>query len=564
MAEREPGPEQLQQLAAQLAAARDEFRRDVASHSAEKAKLDRREKQIGRLHTAARAEKLRIRNLYRRFLKHMKRKWAAERTGLEAERRNVARERAEADRTAAAAEAYQDRLRNSWEHLNESQRRFLVERQQAEHWLAVQTDTLDHRAQTLSQQEKQFAASIEELESKRQMLKDEIAGLDSRAANARITIEKLELKQSRLLVPADGYAEPFATGLVPLNGGSGSHVGTDAEGLLDDLHSRRQDMDRVRRKIFSARDELERQTTTLDDQRAILTEQVAALVAARELWNSAELATMAEMESLAKALRGKERGMDLREQQLIEAEKLSRDREGELWNLREQLEAWRKTLAALETANLAARDQRWAALGTSQKQQAERENALAGIIGTWSDIREKEREQYTAVLEYLEAETEANANTIAKCEVDRREYAVELARLASLHLALEEQSAGVGPAAQRKMRILTAHWEKHFKRWQKRIETGKAELERTAAETRRLREGLQTGMNRWLDERTPAIDLRLHRDRLRFASEMAESTAIQLPEPANDELVSLNTESDRFSEMLGTKMATPEPAMNEG
>jgi len=564
MAEREPEPVQVHQFMAQLAVAREEFRREVAAHAAEKAKLDRRKKQIARLHTAARAEKIRTRNVYRRFLRQMKRKWSVERLNMEAERQGLARDRREMERRENEASAYNERLQHSWEQLNESQRRFLVERQQTEHWLATQTDTLEHRGQTISQHEKQFAATRHELESQLNSLKMEIAGLDARAANARTTIEQLELKQSRLLVPADGYTDAMTSSLVPLESPKASNNGIDADGLLEDLHTRRQDLDRVRRKIFAARDEIERQTTTLDDQRAILSEQVASLVAARELWNSAELSTLAEMETMAKALRTTERALDIREQQLIEAERLSRERESDLWSLREQLEAWRRTLAAHEAANLAARDQQWAALETERQRHARREQSLGEITANWSEIRAKEREHYLAVIEHLEAERVVFAEACAESERMRQQYADEITAVASMRLALEERDSDGSPAAQRKLRILTAHWEKHFKRWDRKLAERRDSVDIASKRTQELEAGLNDSMVRWFDERLTTMDAKLQRDRDQFQKEMAQlsdNASLQLPARIERELERLNAEIERLSEWIAGEQEVREPAM---
>jgi archaellum component FlaC len=564
MVEREPEPEQIQHLLGQLATAREEFRREVAAHGLEREKLERRKKQTQRLHAAARAERIRTRTLYRRFLRHMKRKWSAERVSVEAERQALERERTGLERREAEADAYNARLRDSWELLAESQRRFLVERQQAEHWIGLQKDTLDHRGETLAQQERQFAAARGELENQLKSLKAEIAGLDARAANARHTIEQLELKQSRLLVPADGFTEPISSTLVPLGHPAPANGEIDADDLLDDLHTRRQDLDRVRRKIFAARDEIERQTTNLDDQRAILSEQVATLVAARELWNSAELTTLAEMETLAKSLRGAERALELREQQLIEAERLSRERESELWTLREQLEAWRRTLAAHEAANLAARDQHWAALETEQQRQAWREQTLGEIAASWAEIRAKERDHYRSVVEHLEAERKSAAEERARAERERSHYAEQILQVASMRLAIEQRDSDETPAARRKLRILAAHWEKHFKRWERRLAAGKASAELSEARCRELEKGLHDRMDRWFEERSNATEARVLRDSERFQSQIERlhgTAAAELPERTERELARLNEEVERLAALIAGAGEVAEPAM---
>jgi len=555
MTETDTSEEQVRELLAQLAAEREAFRREVAQHSTSADKLGRRKKQIHRLHTAARAEKLRIRALYKRFLRHMKRKWAGERIRVENERAVLSRERADLERTANESLEYQNRLYTSWEHLQEAQRRLLVDRQQAEQWIAQQSDSLEHRAQTVAQHERQFAANRDHLESKSQALQSEIAGLEARAANARAAVEQLELRQSRLLVPADGFSDSMSISLLPFDRPVSATASSDAEGLLVDLHSRQQDLDRVRRKIFAARDELARQTTSLDDQRAILSEQVATLVAARELWNAAELATLDDMETLVRSLRAKEHAIEERERRSLDAERLNGERAGELWQLRERLEAWRKALADNETAYLAARDQHAAALEEQQKRLEWREGCLEETAVAWGEIREREREHYLGILQHLESERAETAAVLANAERDRRECAAEIARVASLQLALEE-SAG----DKEKVQSLAANWEKQFEGWEKQIEAAQVRSRRSAADMHHMRLGLERAVNRWFDERSVEIDAK--RVRGRFASE-AEEPDQDIPAIPSEQLARdaemLREEVGRLSAKLGLKKSVEEP-----
>jgi hypothetical protein len=220
------------------------------------------------------------------------------------------------------------------------------------------------------------------------------------------------------------------------------------------------------------REQLDREAEDLADQRAVLSEQVATLAAARDLWRTSEHTTVVELEDLARAVRGREQAAEERERGLADAERESRQREYDLWQLRVKLEGWQAALAAHEVAAAADRDRAGAELDTRREHLTRWETSLESVQRAWAGVREREKEHLHAELQYW---ADARENLVISCaEADRTRdhFLAEAEKLAVRILATEEQ----GGAEPRRVRVIRKRWESHFARFRKELDARKVEL----------------------------------------------------------------------------------------
>ena len=566
-------------LLAQVVQARELFRlerdRETAEAAERSAELDRRSERVQKLREQAKAERTKSRLVYRRFLKRMKTKWSAERKRVEAERGQLSRdqiartsqvERVEKDRERLTSQLddYKQRLYAAWELLAENQRRLLADRQQAEEWLARQTDLLDRRSRELDDQQRKLVDNRATLETRVGSLVTEIAGLEARAMNTRAILRQLEDKRA--------ISDTLA-GTLAVSGTHPSLVALDtptfptgnvheADRLLADLHESNQAVARERAKLAVQRAELDRHTEDLTDQRAILVEQVAALAAARDHWQSNEHTTVVELEGLARAVRSRELAVDDRERELLDAERERRKREYDLWQLRVRLEGWQAALAAHEATAAADRDRADAELDAKRELCTRWQSSLEGVQQAWSTLRDQERAHFLNECAYWSEARERYTTAATEADRARTTFLAEIEKLAARAMAIEEANG----ADARRVRVLRKQWEKHFARQRKALDARKATV--TADQTRtddRLRE-LRSLATEVFDRQTTHSTDRLHTDREALVASLVveeRSHALSLEtarrERGERELAELRAEIDRLSRLL----SEPAPPLDD-
>lgn len=448
----------------------------------DKAKAKRLREAARRLRDAAQKDRRRARALYGRFLKLMKRKWSAERQAVEAERTTLERTRklvaqdakrfaTDHARFTAEADAYQARLQGAWELLTDGQRRLLADRQEAERTVARQQEVLDRRTAEVKAQEQALGSARGRVEARVQDLLAEVARLDVRAAHARAAVQKLEERRGALeagTLPAVevGGIVVGSADLFP------DRVALDeppapVEELMAGLMVQRQDLDRERRSLALARTELERRAGEIADQRAVVAEQVAALVVARQMWQTAECQTVAELEDLARGLSDRSLAIEDRERELECVEAVLRKRADDLDALRVRLEGWQTALSAHEATAAAARDRAEAELQAKRDHLTRWEGALAELCRRWSAARKRDLEKLRDEMARWAEAREAFLAKAAGLEQQQSELAAVAARVAGRDLAVQVAEyrllGGDRPRlARRALRVHRRRWESHF------------------------------------------------------------------------------------------------------
>lgn len=552
-------------LRAELAAARDEFRRERDRDRAEieslRADAERRLERLKATRAEVRAERDKMRATYKRFLKRMKARWSGERAGVASGRAAVDRDRAELARQQEQFHAdrervnehlgeYKRRLYAAWELLAENQRRLLADRQQAETWLAQQSATADRRMRESLEREQRLNDTLTGLEGRRAAATVEIAGLETRAANLRAVVKKLEEQR------AAGEGPPTAPGLVVALDAPLFHPGlhAEAEQLLAGLNENTQAVARERARLAGERTHLDRKATDLDDQRAILAEHVAALAVARQQWQANEHRLLTEMEELARQVRLRELAADDRERGLAEADDRRREQEEHLSHLRVRLEGWQAALAAYEAAAGTDRDRDEHELASRQAELERRAAALEAIRGVWIAMRDEERAVLEAELHAAAADRERLARLTDDADRARLTYLGEAAAVAAAQLAEAEQQ-GKGS---RRLRVLAKRWESRFARYRKeldaRLAAATAECQRADARVRELHAAVIEATTR----HAAATDAQAAADRIRLAEEVHAVPAVLVDETETQAyLQTLRAEIERLSTLLDT--APPEP-----
>jgi chromosome segregation ATPase len=236
-----------------------------------------------------------------------------------------------------------------------------------------------------------------------------------------------------------------------------------------------QELVRERQKLQIAREDLARRETALENEKAILAEQIAALSEARQSWNHAELHNLNELETLTRALKAREHAADERDRQAIIHERRRQDQEQELIQLREKMEAWQNALLEHEHAARQAREQANADLEARKSQILNWEQSVEQIIRSWNELREQERTQLRTELDRWTIARQRYEVALTQLDDTRERYLEETRNAAALALSLEEANPTAGPKADRRMRVLRKKWEKHFDRFRNELDKRRAE-----------------------------------------------------------------------------------------
>jgi chromosome segregation ATPase len=475
----DPREVQLRKLAQELAVAREDFRKQRAKQQAElaeqRAELASRRAEVGQLQAAARADRYRARNLYKRLKARSEAEAAAAVARVAAERVELERreERLTAERDALTTEReefaahtteHQARLQAAWDQLTENQRRLLADREQAEAWIASQTAELDRRGNALDERQTHQGARQAAMEARSATLVAEIAGLEARALNTRSVLKHLEERRARLEVELAGGTAPASNALV-LDATVSASVapGKPVDRLLTELQAGEQQLHRDRAKLSAVEAELVRREGDIGDQRAILAEQVAALMAARQNWQSSELSTVGELESLATALRARELAADERERLIAAADRGRREKEQELWELRTKVETWQSALTDHEASLATHRGRVLADLLEKRQQLVQWEVSLDEVARAWGELRAREQKHLADELADTADTRERYTRRLAEVDKLVEKLSDELNRIAPMALAAEEAVAS-GTVGKRRVKAMRKRWERMFAR----------------------------------------------------------------------------------------------------
>lgn len=485
----------LVELHRQLADGREQLRMDrdeqKRSHSAARARVQQMKAVVRPLHQAARAERRKARQLIRQLeakTEAQQRSVQAERAELERERQTL---REESVRQEARLADTRRRLTEAAELLAENQKRVLADRQEAEAYTAQLERAAAERVRIAEAQQQTFEAGRERLEARAADLMQEIQQLEARATQTRAGLQELEQKRARIAAElTEATVDRPIThvvslpDIVPLDRRSDR----SADQLLNDLHLRERELHREQQQLTGIKAELQARLADLADERAILTEQVAALAVAKEHWQSTEMRTITELETAARAVHAWEQSLALREQEAAALDQRRRKQADDLWQLRVKLEGWQAALLTCEETAAAERERTDADLTARREQLSRWEAGLEQLCKKWIDARYRDRD---AVQQTIDEWTTARIELLseqAKLERAREQTFTEAVRLAAETVAVEQargelEAAPAQPGIQatRRLRVLRRKWDKQFSRYFAELDHRKHALAAEAA-----------------------------------------------------------------------------------
>ena len=459
--------EQFARWAAELADRREEVRQlrakvHAVTDGARKAAGERLA-AVDKLATGLTADRVRVKRLAARFTARLRRKYATDHAGLIAGKKQL---RAEQERFHADAQAHKERLARGWELLTDGQKRLVADRQAADVLIAEERRALDIRAVELDAESAARESNQARVETRVEHLLDEIRRLDARATASRAAVDKLE-RERTTLQPVPPALGPTTT-VVPYPDGIPLVLtpAAAANELLGVLAVREKEMARTEATLDAARRELAVRAAALHDDRLVLAEQLAVIARARQVWQATECQVVAELEDFARGLGRQESVIVSRERQVAAREDAARERAAELESARGKLEGWQALLSGYEAAALADRDRLLAQADAKREHLETWERSLGGLFRRWCGEHESATHALRDELAGWQGERQKLAEAAAELNRERATLAAQATRVAAEAVAAEEAAQSLigsaGPAAERRLRVLRAGWERHF------------------------------------------------------------------------------------------------------
>jgi fused signal recognition particle receptor len=538
-----------------------------------------RQLEAGRHEVAAgKEESQKERDRLRRLRERVKNRWrrhcAAEQQALDQrERRLEAQARQqekERKRLAHDQEALQQqRLRWNGEHeldRRELQAVWTLLQEEQRHWQQRKAqDEARIRAYVaqLEQREAHLAADQQNLEGKRQTLKKEADGLETRIQNQRRRIQEQEQEvvrlnavlqelQGRLAQPEQVVRVELPPLATPEPSDRQTEVIQEAEAALQERVA-----------------ELDALAGDLADQRLHLAEQSHRLAQAQERWERDRDTLTAELDALGRRLQEREHVLEI-------AEARFRQHEDEMHQQRRRLDVWQADLVIQTAAWEGERDRLLA-------DQRNRENLLQKGLATIEHVRRQWQQRHQQSVDRLRAEYAACENLRQEYTVLRQEWQRQNSllgekerHLAQQILAIEQyrqrflqQTANVASGAKKLERLrrrwasLAAAAERHLARDRQTLAQETARLEDRFRQVRDLIEevhsreaGVSTREVALEHDRTLAD---LASAKLRQDVEVLQAQRSVFEQQVKD----LQDEVDRLARLLMDERNTPSPVLSQ-
>lgn len=284
---------------------------------------------------------------------------------------------------------------DAWVDLVTQRKRLADEWAEMKAYIAKQEASIAARTADIHQREKAIRGLKSRLETDAKDLKQEVSGLEARAAHTRSIVEELdrkreELRNEILAITASNEPETInGSYRIPLDRRADKDL-TQWAAELDAQDRRILEEKAALSKLKAA---LDRESVSLADERKVVAEQFALLGAARAEWQETEGRTVVELEDLAKSLRQREDDLALREQRLANAESRRQMDHGELNQLRARLEAWQAKLIAVSRLWHAERECREGELEKRSKVLSLREKIVKAAFERWDHVPAADRDQ---------------------------------------------------------------------------------------------------------------------------------------------------------------------------
>jgi len=580
-------------LVQELASKREEIRqiraREMSTVIDAQAETEKKQQKVKRVAEAARQERIKARNLYERFSKRMaaeraifdghmqaeKHQLAEVRRQLEAEQEQFREERAQHEQTAVAE---QNRMRQAWELVQESQRRLIADRQMADEVYHRQLAALESREGELAHQLMQAANGQKRVEKRVQELLAEIQRLEQRAGVSRQVVQQLEEKRTLLestITDANSTTALISVSavsqIVPLHVDPSRNV----EEFLTSLAIQERDFARNQQNIVYAQQELERQAAELHDQRVVVAEQLGELLVARQSWQSAQMLALQELEEMALGLDERERMLQLHVNDYHLLDQARRKKEEDLISLRHKLEAWQLQLMTHEAEVSNARAAQDAELQQRRECLTQSEEALTQLRQQWAKQMDAAIQPLQVEAERWSVAREELVSKLGETEQLRERLLQDSARVAELSLAVEQAQqelfgSAVGALAERRIRVFRKYWERHFQTAFQQINAQQrvyAAIEQ-AATTKMLQQAADRILLAKQQQQLLQIEQQLEQEKLTHERRVDEaSRVLNIAEArasrSEEALQRIRAEAHRVTEKLGEREYTALPGWGQ-
>lgn len=536
---------QLADREAQLTAARADFRRERTAElerlTAAREEIERLNKQTESLNREAAHNRDRTRKLAVRYARRLRHKWSAAKAEIESQKKALEQARSqvvsETTRLQALRNEFhqhaaeeQQRQREAWAELENQHKRLAAERAETQELMARREAAMAARTAELAHREKNVGTMKSRLELETSALRQEAAGLETRAAHARSVIEEMERKREELRAellaaapkPEEKPQGPFVVAL-------DRRADRDLTQWTAELEAQDRQLAQEKTNLIKLKTSLLQESVRIADERKVLAEQFALLSAARAEWQDVEARTVSELEDFARKLRLQEEDLMAREQCVASSATRRLEESQDLEQLRATLGTWQAKLTQVSQLWHTERERREHNLTLREKVHSLREAALQDTLDRWERSREEDRERLRVELQLWADDRLRMAKAAEKLDQQARAALDEIARHAARALASEDllaETSGEGKGTTRRLQVLTKRWEKVFDRKLKDIDERRKSL---AAEMARVTERYED-VHRSLKELATREDA-LTRRGAKMDMELSRVVISRLPQP---------------------------------
>jgi hypothetical protein len=365
------------------------------------------------------ADRKRVTGLRRQLQQRFQRRWLAEQQKIRGSELEIAAEgkrleqetaKLRQDREALAkarlsfngeAELGKRQLQAQRQELQREQKQWKEQRAQQEAELAGRIRTARQRENALLDAERALGDDKHQWEHKRKLAEQEVYGLESRINNQRRKLLEQQHEISRSSKSQEAGGRSQESGIKSQKSGASSSLTPDSCPLTPDAcpltadgGARSSPSD-----IQAAEQESQRRAAQLDllagqlaDQRLLLLEHWQRLVETQVQWHQERQAAADLLAALAVSLPHQERVLVQREHGLDKTEENLRQRQRELSQLRQHLEAWAARVRLRETTWESERDRLLVDIRNREKSADCLRTALVQLRQRWTKRRKHELE----------------------------------------------------------------------------------------------------------------------------------------------------------------------------
>jgi pSer/pThr/pTyr-binding forkhead associated (FHA) protein len=439
----------LERLADQVQNARATYKREqeeqLGVFVGHREELARSQAELEENRKKLEVDRKRVTELRRQLQQRFRRRWLAERQKIRqseqetaAERKRLEQEQAKLglDREALTkarlslngeVELGKRQLQAQWQELWSEQKQWKGQRAQQDAEFAARSRAERQREDALLDAERALGDDKHQWEQKRKLAEHEVYGLESRINNQRRKLLEQQHEMSRGVRIQESQISSQESEISSQESGASSPLTADSCSLTPDGGAKISQSD-----VPAAEQQSQRRTVNLDllagdlaDQRLLLLEHWQRLVETQVQWHQERQMAADHLTALAVGLPHQERVLAQREHALQKTEENLVQRQRELSQLHQHLEAWAARVRLRETTWESERDRLLADIRSREESAEGLRTVLLHLRQRWTKRRKKE-------LDLLKMERLA-------IEKLRQEYATLRQECWQRCLALDEQ-----------------------------------------------------------------------------------------------------------------------------